>query len=220
MTPIQIQKLKESRLQEAAMILGSDPSRYGKFDQVTCAGFLALARAGQLVWNEWIKSPITQTPDFRGTDFREDPIDFSGFEFPTINNGNEAKCVNFSGSSFDRNTTFDNAKFGDRADFTNTIFSEAHFENATFGGKADFKNATFSEDADFWRAEFGFSPDFSNCDFKKNATFISASFDDKAMLNDCEFRSTAHFNASDSKNASDSQKSLKSISFSGRIDFS
>lgn len=213
LTDIELEELRAQWRQEAFDILGLDPKRYGRQNLLTKEGFLALARAGKEVWNEWRRTNANQTPDFSGVDFTNDPIDFSGFDFET---SWPLESANFSHAVFGNAVDFSRTKFGNDATFQHAKFrGDADFIKSKFGSNPDFTGAHFMGSVLFWRAEVGFRPCFDGAVFEGSAVFTSSSIGDRASFKNCSFKSGAGFAASNSQKISDEMKSFNSISFAG-----
>jgi uncharacterized protein YjbI with pentapeptide repeats len=151
--------------------------------------FLALARCGKDVWNEWRREHEDRQPyiavTFANVDFREpknSTIDFSGFNF-----GNLAK---FSDATFESGAHFSGSTFGRGADFSRAAFvvdlarlsaetlllEVADFAGATFLAEAD---PTFEDSANFSGAAF-VGAHFTGATFRAGADFTGAVFGDRA----------------------------------------
>ena len=104
-------------------------------------------RSYEKVVKDKLVKNVENIANFSGKDFRNDPIDFSGFMF-----GDWAE--------------FSDAQFGNRANFTGAQFGgSASFEDAQFGDEANFAGAQFADEADFAGAQFGDWVDFSGVDW-------------------------------------------------------
>jgi uncharacterized protein YjbI with pentapeptide repeats len=155
--------------------------------------FLALARCGREVWNQWCRSNPTVWITFEAIDFREPKnatIDFSGFKF-----GN---YVSFSRCTFGV-AEFTDATFGDSAFFQSACFYGAKFRRAKFGF-ASFLFAKFSGGANFEGAIFAAKSLFMDADFSDDINFREARFDIKvdfsrARFGDCANLSYTSFGA-------------------------
>lgn len=116
---------------------------------------------GMDAWNTWVLS--NQVAD----------VDFSGIDFTTLNVGELANSVSFSGFKFPRG----------RVDFSNTKFGDGHvdFSKADFnGGDITFFNSKFGEGSiNFTDVKFGNGDvDFSSINFGHgNVDFSESSFD-------------------------------------------
>lgn len=75
----------------------------------------------------------------------------------------------FSGSSFDDDSTFKYAKFDKDISFSNTVFDEiATFKYAKFNNNVSFSNATFKDSAIFKYTNFSEGVSFKNANFEED----------------------------------------------------
>ena len=75
----------------------------------------------------------------------------------------------FSGTSFDDDSTFKYAKFDENIDFSNTSFNEiATFKYAKFNNNVSFSNAQFKDTANFKYTNFSDGVSFKNANFEED----------------------------------------------------
>jgi uncharacterized protein YjbI with pentapeptide repeats len=177
------------------------------------AFFIALARRGKDVWNEWQDGHREANVTFEGVNFGKPEnmgIDFSGFEFHHANfrgcrfRGRESYVdplasdpgtANFRAATFWDEANFSCATFGNSADFYKATFNYgSDFSGATFGIAADFVEAIFRDNANFFGAIFGHGANFYNASFYR-ADFSGATFGHTANFNSASFAREADFSA-------------------------
>lgn len=169
----------------------------GSPEAPTKEGFLALAREGKEVWNTWRTAWPEPIPDFSGIDFRDTPIDFSGFSFAggdwytEENEGNP--CVDFSRCQFGDSAFFSKVLFGEFARFDNTRFGKrAYFNNSQFDDYANFDGAQFSR-ASFINVQFGDYLSFDGAQFDREANFDGSSLGHSSSFSGAHFAGDARF---------------------------
>lgn len=182
----------ERSLAEARALFVASDGSLGSVEMPSKKGFMALARKGADVWNAWRKTYPYVAPDFSGTSFRGNPVDFSGFDFP--NTLNSAYCVDFSGSDFGDDNRFSKTAFGDHADFAGTtFFGKADFTQSHFGINADFTESTFNSTADFRWVDFGDGADFQIAKFNSTTHFDYCTFSGYCFFKSAIFARHANF---------------------------
>ncbi len=176
-----VEDARAARVKKTIDLIFTSPQN-GIASEPTQLGFLALAKAGRLVWNSWLEewplldghSAAWPQVDFSNCNFEED-IDFSGFNFGDF--------ANFQGATFVRKADFSKAIFGHGANFVGASFQEMmQFDNATFGSEAQFE-----------ATQFGFGASFNNAHFDSQATFFGAQFGDDSDFDGASFGEGARF---------------------------
>lgn len=229
---------------EVQRIFHGNESELGTPQSPTKSGLLRIAKLGKTHWNSWrLRFPRSEV-DFRDFLF-ESPMDFSGFNFPTIikKQGHVYSCADFSGAIFKSSAIFDQCHFGDNAKFFGAKFeSSCSFREASFGICPDFEKAKFDGDAKFDGAKFErhaffqeivandvFS--FANAEFNGNTSFLKATFNGIsdfegasfgyfAGFDLAQFKSLSIFRIPTSEEAKPGQNNFVHISFSGSDFFS
>lgn len=236
----------------------SDPQN-GTAQNISALGCITLAKLGKDAWNNWRKmypvriidnerenfpgggyidtSSYENRADFSGVDFRNEPIDFGGFDFghgACFNNAQFVSDAKFTLAKFGDNTTFNYAQFGFNPDFSgaqfgdNTIFLEAKFGNSSW-----FNGAQFGRGAYFGGSQFGKWASFSGTQFE-SASFCDTCFEIDASFTGLNWESMAFlYSDKELMNAAKSRseerglnpKAFKAISFEGAefagyVDFS
>ncbi len=142
---------------------------------ITAQECLELAKCGWDSWNKWRSEfPAYLSSDgeyincanFHHSIFRDDPINFSMFDF------------------------------GDGADFSNAKFqSKVNFNGAQFGSDTNFSRIEFRLDVGFFGAQFGNGVRFIDTYFLGHANFLGVQFGHDASFDGAKFCSTARFGA-------------------------
>ena len=162
--------------------------------------FLALARCGKDVWNEWRARHSGDDDDqnyikvtFASVDFsaaENSDIDFSGFDFghrPNLSGATFGDKAKLPGATFGNGANLSGATFGNRANLIGATFGDdANLSDATFGDFATLPGATFGDDANLSDATFGDEAGLSGATFGNWADLRGATFGDGADL----FRAT------------------------------
>lgn len=185
--------------------LFSDPEN-GTPDNISKAGCLALAWLEKDAWNAWRevfpvagKNPVylCNHADFSDADFRDDPLDFSGFVF-----GNAAdfrRCqfgdeANFQGAQWGGDARFQDAQWGGGANFLNAQWGKAaNFQGAQWGEGAEFQCAQWGDKADFQDACWGNDAKFHNTQWGEKANFQRAKWDGDAFFGGAQWCGFADF---------------------------
>jgi hypothetical protein len=194
-------------------VIISDPEN---INQDEC---LQLAKTGKDNWNAWrlrfpsrkVNATTTENhADFHQIDFRQQQIDFAGFEFGESANFREvvfADHASFDRAKFGMWAVFDKAKFGKWACFQNTQFGirasfnqaifalEPRFDYAQFGYSASFDETQFGESSHFDEAQFAGGASFDRATFGKRACFIGTQFGDPVRFHYAQFGDDVHFDA-------------------------
>jgi uncharacterized protein YjbI with pentapeptide repeats len=175
---------------------------FGQLSAPQTDGLLFIARKGKDYWNAWRRTYRSAHIALSGLNQQKlRNIDFSGFEFPTI----EGKfCVDFSRSKFSKENRFIGAIFGETAIFENSHFDSANFQNTIFGDNAkfggaqffdrtNFQNATFADSANFTATKFGGPADLSGCNFGKHLSLENAHFSGEVIFINAIFGTSCRF---------------------------
>jgi len=161
--------------------------------------FLALARCGNDVWNNWRAENTSGSAGsyirvtFARVDFRDPEnsvIDFSGFVF---GDGADLSGCQFGDGPDWRDggairfvpgmAMFAGATFGESANLSGTMFGNfPNLSGATFGDRASLANAIFGMRADLSGATFGKSANLHGATFANYAQLSGATFGLRANL--------------------------------------
>lgn len=171
-SPDPLEKITDTEIREQVREVFANDA-HGTPDNISQDGCLALAHLGKDVWNAWRAAfpveGISNSADFRGHDFRDDWLHFSGFVFGDFAAFKDAK---FGGWG-----DFKGAQFGEWADFEGAKFGKAaNFWGAKFGGLADFNGAQFDGMTNFSHVTFDQAPRFHGCELHQDTTFDGATF--------------------------------------------
>jgi hypothetical protein len=166
----------------------------------------ALVTAGQWAWAYDSRADVYPTNDvtqkwwaeaaaqFSYHEFVE-PVDFSGFVFPSSGLFIMAKFplgARFSRAQFLEGACFNYAQFGAAAEFDSAEFrSEAGFSHAEFLAEARFDGCRFSP-ADGQPAGDG-SLDLSSAKFAKACSFVDIRCTGRVVVSETEFSGSANF---------------------------
>jgi uncharacterized protein YjbI with pentapeptide repeats len=177
----------------------------GTPDYISKAGCLVLAdtsnkvsrpRLGYVVWNAW-RSVFPKTDsqshvDFRGYDFRQKPVNFSGFNFgdyadfqgafwpdgANFRNAQWGDYANFAGASWLTAADFSFTEWGDFANFVCTKWrGESWFTGARWGGWCDFRSARWKKLVNFTGAQWGDHADFRGAQWEAGVFFSGKSWE-------------------------------------------
>jgi hypothetical protein len=133
----------------------------------------------------------------RLADLPVNQIDFSGIEFKDfffLTNAFFPIETNFSYSTFQQSTSFEDALFCGVAKFEGATFSRrTDFRGVTFSSGANFTGTTFSDLALFQRARFSSDADFTLGTFSGVTHFNGATFSDIANFRGVAFSAGTHF---------------------------
>ena len=128
---------------------------------------------------------------------QKNEIVLTGFVFPYFNffrNCHIDKMISFNGSSFLRETTFENTVFLKKVGFINVKFeNEINFKKAYFCNDVSFDSAEFYKFTDFRYAKFFEKVYFSDAYFEKNINFNLAIFIGQVFFTKSEICSRAEF---------------------------
>jgi uncharacterized protein YjbI with pentapeptide repeats len=217
-SPHKQQTQQQALYEKARAILDKERNSFGPDEQLTQAGFLALAHAGASIWNEWRRHHCDQKIDFSCIDFTRAPVDFSGFHF--VINDKTSDCVSFARSTFGPRACFMNAIFGSGASFVGAYFrGEAYFNSTSFLGQAGpfFNHCTFLEKADFSRANFESGIHCSDTAFNSIAIFFGARFSGYSHFVNTRFRLAANFLPDIRESSTNYDNKFHNACFSGAI---
>jgi uncharacterized protein YjbI with pentapeptide repeats len=149
-------------------------------------------------------SQIRASANFEEANFKGEAF-FKSANFADISfeHANFCSGANFIGCRFTRNAYFNNAKFGNFAEFQKSIYDEeANFDETRFAG-AVFYNCIFKNKLSFADSEFNDSStfrnsifeiaNFTNTSFKGYSNFAVATFNKNLDLKNSRFAKFAYF---------------------------
>jgi len=193
-------------LEESLALHASGPKEWNRWAAATIDRRDALVAAGQWAWAYDSRADVYPANEATGKWWQEataqfsyhefvEPVDFSGFMFPSHGLFVMAKFpqgARFSMAQFLEGASFNYAQFGDAAEFENAEFrSEAGFRSATFLSGARFDGCRFGP-AEREPAGDG-SLDLSSARFFKPCSFVDIRCTGRVVLTETEFSGSANF---------------------------